>query len=144
MYKASTHKHVHTHQDDEGNAFVHVHDHDHGQTNKHGHPHHVVERQTYLAALGIGFLHGLAGFSHIIHLLPTLAFPSRTDSISYLVGFGAGTILAMVLFSFILGLIANYSSHTKKHTVYMVINGLAGIAAIFVRHIVEFITTYRS
>lgn len=129
---ATTHKHVHTHQDDHGNAFVHAHDHDHGQTNKHGHPHHDVERQTYLAALGIGVLHGLAGFSHILHLLPTLAFPDRFDSIMYLVGFGAGTILAMVLFSFILGLIANYSNQKRKDTVYMAINGLAGIGAIFV------------
>lgn len=130
--KSTKHKHVHTHADDSGNAFVHVHDHDHGQSNKHVHPHKEHEQQTYLAALGIGVIHGLAGFSHILHLLPTLAFTNRTDSVLYLTGFGIGTIISMVLFSFILGLISHYSSQKRKDTVFMTINGLAGTAAIFV------------
>ena len=133
QYNTSTkHKHVHTHADDSGNAFVHVHHHDHGHSNKHAHPHKEREQQTYLAALGIGVIHGLAGFSHILHLLPTLAFTNRTDSVLYLTGFGVGTIISMVLFSFILGLISHYSSQKRKDTVFMTINGLAGTGAIFV------------
>lgn len=126
------HKHVHTHKDDSGNAFVHVHDHDHGETTKHGHPHQEFERQTYLAALGIGILHGLAGVSHILTLLPTLAFSSRIDSALYLFGFGGGTIFAMVGFSVVLGLISLYTSQQRKEVVYKVVNAVAGIGAIFV------------
>ena len=130
--KATRHKHVHTHKDDTGNAFVHVHDHDHGESAKHAHPHHEFERQTYLAALGIGVIHGLAGVSHILHLLPTLAFSSRFDSALYLLGFGGGTISAMILFSVILGMISHYSSQQRKEVVYKVVNAVAGIGAIFV------------
>lgn len=126
------HKHVHAHTDEEGNAIVHYHDHDHGHTSHHEHTHKTLAKQTYLAALGIGILHGLAGVSHIIHMMPTLAFPSRYESGMYLLGFGIGTVLAMVLFSAILGLIARYSSQQKNALIYKSINALAGIAAIVV------------
>lgn len=130
--RQTQHKHVHTHNDTEGNAFIHVHDHDHSDSAKHGHPHQEFERQTYLAALGIGIIHGLAGVSHIISLLPTLAFTSRIDSALYLIGFGGGTIAAMVLFSVILGIISKYSSQKRKEVVYKAVNAIAGIGAIFV------------
>ena len=130
--RKTKHKHVHTHKDDEGNAYVHLHDHDHGEAAHHKHIHSKPERQTYLAALGIGILHGLAGFSHIFHLLPTLAFNSRFDSGMYLVGFGAGTIAAMILFSVLLGIIANYTHKFSKDNVFKVVNGFTGGIAIFV------------
>lgn len=126
------HKHVHTHNDEEGNSFVHTHGHDHKVEVKHSHLHESPERQTYLAALGIGILHGLAGVSHFISLLPTLAFSNRFDSAMYLFGFGAGTIMAMVIFSFLLGLIAEKSVKLKDSFVFSSISGLVGISAIFV------------
>lgn len=126
------HTHVHAHLDDEGNAVVHQHGHDHSDTKKHGHTHSKLARQTYWAAMSIGIIHGLAGFSHILHLLPTLAFPSRFEAGLYLVGFGAGTIFAMVAFSFILGLIAHYSGQSRKEIIFKSINAVAGFAAIFV------------
>lgn len=124
------HKHVHTHKDESGNAFVHVHDHQHETKAKHTHNH--FEKQTYFAAFGIGVIHGLAGVSHALHMLPTLAFATRFDSFLYLFGFGAGTISAMVLFSVILGLISEYSSQQRKDVVFKTVNVLAGIGAIFV------------
>ena len=124
------HKHVHAHKDDHGNAFVHVHDHKHVDTVKHSHSN--FERQTYLAALGIGLLHGLAGVSHILHLLPTLAFKSSVASIMYLIGFGGGTIVAMVTFSIVLGIISQYSSQKRKEIIFKSVNAIAGIGAIFV------------
>jgi sulfite exporter TauE/SafE len=126
----SQHKHAHTHRDETGNAFVHVHGHKHETKLKHTHNH--FEKQTYLAAFGIGVLHGLAGVSHVISMLPTLAFETRLDSILYLFGFGAGTISAMALFSIILGLISQYSTEQKKQVVFKTVNVLAGIGAIFV------------
>jgi sulfite exporter TauE/SafE len=126
----SKHKHVHTHKDDSGNAFVHVHDHHHETKIKH--THNYFEQQTYLAAFGIGVVHGLAGVSHALHMLPTLAFASRFDSVLYLVGFGGGTISAMVLFSVILGFISQYSTQQRKDVVFKTVNVLAGLGAIFV------------
>lgn len=126
------HKHVHTHKDEEGNAYIHAHGHDHGDLSHHRHTHLNPERQTYFAALGIGILHGLAGFSHIFHLLPTMAFSTRLDAAAYLLGFGGGTIFAMVIFSALLGMIANYSNKFSKDNVFNLVNGFAGGIAIFV------------
>jgi len=124
------HKHVHKHDDMEGNTFIHTHGHDHEVELKHTHS--SPERQTYFTALGIGILHGLAGVSHFISLLPTLAFSNSFDSAMYLLGFGAGTILAMVLFSFLLGLIAEKASQSNKKLALNLISGFIGISAIFV------------
>ncbi len=126
----SPHKHVHTHDDEGGNVYVHTHGHDHKAQLKHTHARIEIEKQTYLAALGIGILHGLAGFSHILHLLPTMAFPGKVDAAMYLGGFGAGTIFAMVGFSIILGLIGNFSNQSRKDFVFKTVNGMAALCAI--------------
>ncbi len=126
------HKHVHTHQTDEGETYIHHHEHKHGDATVHIHTHQKHEKQTYWAALGIGIIHGLAGVSHFISLLPTLAFPSKTDSAFYLVGFGIGTIFAMVLFSVILGYMAQKASRNKRNLMLKIITGITGLCAIFV------------
>jgi sulfite exporter TauE/SafE len=59
------------------------------------------------AAVLIGGLHGLAGSSHVIGLLPALAFPSRGASAAYVVGFGLGAILGMTAFSTTFGMFAH-------------------------------------
>lgn len=58
------------------------------------------------AAVMIGGLHGLAGSSHILGLLPALALPSRWASLAYVVGFGLGAIVGMTAFSSTFGLFA--------------------------------------
>ncbi len=130
--KIGAHHHDHTHEDVGGDTYVHRHHHHHETETNHSHSHDKRERQTYIAALGIGVLHGLAGVSHFIGLLPTLAFESQFDSAMYLTGFGIGTILAMVVFSAILGLIAAKANQSKKDFLFQAINGIAGISAIFV------------
>jgi sulfite exporter TauE/SafE len=47
----------------------------------------------------LGSLHGLAGSSHYLGALPALAFSSSVSGVAYLAGFGAGTIVTMVAFS---------------------------------------------
>lgn len=126
----SNHKHVHTHKDESGNAFVHTHDHLHQTKAKHSH--NYFKHQTYFTAFGIGVIHGLAGVSHALQMLPTLAFETRLDSVLYLFGFGAGTITAMVSFSLLLGLISQYSTQKRKDRIFKTVNVIAGIGAIFV------------
>ena len=58
------------------------------------------------AAVWIGGLHGLAGSSHILGLLPALALPSRGASLAYVMGFGLGAVAAMTAFSSAFGLVA--------------------------------------
>lgn len=130
--KSTKHKHVHKHKTSEGEVYVHKHHHHHEDKSVHVHVHKKHEQQTYWAALGIGILHGLAGVSHFISLLPTLAFPSNFDSALYLVGFGFGTILAMVIFSVLLGFAAKKASKQKRDTLLKVITAIVGLSAVVV------------
>ena len=59
-----------------------------------GHPH---------ASFCLGVLHGVAGSSHFFGVLPALALPSLTASLTYIAAFGAGTVLAMTGFAAAVG-----------------------------------------
>ena len=56
------------------------------------------------SALGIGLLHGVAGSSHLYGVLPALALGAGAR-VSYLIGFGVGSIVAMGLFAGMLALL---------------------------------------
>jgi hypothetical protein len=51
------------------------------------------------AAAAFGVLHGVAGSSHLLGILPALALPSAAASLGYLAGFGAGTVAGMTGFA---------------------------------------------
>jgi len=72
--KKSSHKHshIHLHTNSEGTPYAHFHIHQHKGYENHNHVH--QQKQGIFAALGIGTFHGFAGISHLISLLPTLAF----------------------------------------------------------------------
>ncbi|NOY51412.1 MAG: hypothetical protein GXO88_12740 [Chlorobi bacterium] len=139
------HEHVHKHSD-YNKAYVHKHGHDHSHQHllEHAHPRSHThehpqghtdiqgERQTYIAALGIGILHGLAGVSHFISILPTITFSSNFDSAMYLTGFGLGTISAMVIFSVLLGILGKKTVKLKEKIVFNTISATIGFMAIFV------------
>jgi hypothetical protein len=59
-----------------------------------GHPH---------ASFCFGVLHGIAGSSHFFGVLPALALPSMTASLTYIAAFGAGTVAAMTAFAAAVG-----------------------------------------
>ena len=92
-------------------ALPHTHKHD-GQVHAHPHIHHGPEEQAPAGtpihthtAFGVGIIHGFAGSSHIVGILPALAFASRVDAVLYLLFFGIGTVLAMVAFSTVVGMV---------------------------------------
>jgi hypothetical protein len=72
------------------------------QTHAHAHPR---------AAFGVGILHGLAGSSHFLGVLPALALPGLAASLGYLGGFGLGTVAAMSGFATVIGWIATRTRH---------------------------------
>lgn len=105
------HKHPHIHSEDQ--PYIHVHQHNHHQNNEsHDHHHKIKVRQNVYSSFGIGFLHGLAGIAHFILLLPVMGFETKFEGTQYVIGFGIGTILAMVAYTLILSKISNY---TKQH-----------------------------
>lgn len=97
-FKNRIHAHEHEH---DGERHVHFHAHHHGHEPEKAAPH-----QHTHAAFGIGTLHGLAGSSHVLGVLPALALPTTTQAVAYIAAFGIGTILAMALFSWGMGRLA--------------------------------------
>jgi cytochrome c biogenesis protein CcdA len=93
--------HAHEHEHD-GERHLHLHTHVHGDAHEQpaAHAHHTH------AAFGIGILHGLAGTSHVLAVLPPLAMATKTQAISYLVAFGIGTVVSMATFSTMMGLLS--------------------------------------
>ena len=83
------------------------------------------------AAFGIGILHGLAGSSHLIGILPILAFPTRTQALAYLLAFGAGTIMSMAAFSTGIGWLARRCNASGLN-VYRGLMSTCGVAAMAV------------
>ncbi|MDD3638306.1 MAG: sulfite exporter TauE/SafE family protein [Bacteroidales bacterium] len=126
------HAHPHSHTNAEGEVYTHVHAHDHPAQNIHAHKHPDQIRQNSFSALIIGLIHGLAGVSHLIGVLPTLAFPSNFDSAMYLTGFGLGTIAAMVIFSFLLGYVSYQSSEKAKPVIFKTIQFTGAFASLAV------------
>ncbi|MDP3461309.1 MAG: sulfite exporter TauE/SafE family protein [Bacteroidales bacterium] len=128
------HAHPHTHFEADG-SYTHVHDHEHPARNIHQHEHSKVVRQSFFTAITIGVIHGFAGVSHLMGILPTLAFESNFDSAMYLTGFGAGTIAAMVAFSFLLGFVAWQTDERFKPVIFKTIQlsgaGISIIVGIF-------------
>ena len=96
-FSRQLHAHEHVHGDER-----HLHLHLHAPREKHN----VLVHQHTHAAFGIGTLHGLAGSSHFLGVLPALAFHDTLEAVSYLVFYGLGTIIAMTSFSSIIGLVA--------------------------------------
>ena len=99
--RVHAHEHVH-----EGQRHVHIHA--HGTETSHRHeedgpkPRAPAHIHTH-AAFAVGTLHGLAGSSHLLGVVPAMAFPTKAEGAAYLVAYGVGTVLAMTLFSSAVG-----------------------------------------
>jgi cytochrome c biogenesis protein CcdA len=95
IQRVEIHAHVHEHAGDVRHAHLHIHE-EGRAAHAHGHARSLVPR-----ALLIGCVHGLAGTAGLI-LLAVPAMQSGGRAFAYLVVFGAGTILGMMLFSLVI------------------------------------------
>jgi len=91
-YRSHVHAHRHTH-DGHDHAHIHLHAHGHRPEQPAAAAHLHVH-----AAMGIGILHGVAGGSHFLGVLPALAFPTLAQSIVYICAYATGTIASMATF----------------------------------------------
>lgn len=127
-------KHKHPHYHNEPEPYIHIHEHPHEHDHTHGpehkHAHKKVIRQNNMAALGVGTIHGFAGVSHLILLIPTLALPSMTDSVLYLAGFAIGTLLAMISYAAIVGYIGQRSAAMKSPKAFQIVRLIGAALAI--------------
>ena len=81
--------HTHSHKHENGIAHRHYHFHMKEQKNNYNHSH---------ALTGIGLLHGIAGGSHFLAILPALAL-SLTNAFAYLISYLIGSLISMNLFT---------------------------------------------
>ena len=80
-----------------GSAVAHDHLHVHAGprwVRRAGHAH---------ASFFMGIVHGIAGSSHFLGVLPALALPTRAASVTYIGAFGVGTVVAMTAFAAVIG-----------------------------------------
>jgi ABC-type nickel/cobalt efflux system permease component RcnA len=130
-----THPHIHTAGSE---IYVHLHDHRHNENidhlagDAHSHGHARLHRQNLKASLGVGIFHGLAGVSHLLAILPTLALPTKMDAALYLIGFGVGTLAAMMLFAAILGFASGKTSMLGRAKTYNTMRIAGGAVAILI------------
>jgi len=111
-FKNQVHEHEHEHG---GDRHVHVHVHTHSHAQPKSHDRSDTHRHTH-AAFGIGILHGVAGSSHFLGVLPILAFPDTTQALAYLLAFGVGTVISMAAFSWTMGIVAARCSASGGRT----------------------------
>ncbi|MDO8793006.1 MAG: hypothetical protein Q7J25_00115 [Vicinamibacterales bacterium] len=78
------------------------------------------------AAFLMGILHGVAGTSHFLGVLPALALPTRAESLTYVGVFGVASIAAMTGFAAAVGAVAQRSSaHGLAAHRFLVLAGAA-------------------
>jgi len=124
------HKHLHIHV--ENSPLIHKHEHSHVGQTSHGHVHSKVVKQSSFTSYSIGFLHGLAGISHFLLFLPVLGFKNQFDAISYVLGFGAGIILAMMAFAFVVGKISSFAKNGHNQLFFNGVRVTGGVFAIVI------------
>jgi ABC-type nickel/cobalt efflux system permease component RcnA len=124
LHQAFKHKiHAHEHEHD-GDRHLHFHTHHHAHALKQILPH----KHTH-AAFGIGTLHGLAGSSHFLGVLPALAFSTTGQAVAYIAAFGVGTVSAMALFSWGMGYVAARFTG-RGQSIYRGLMTTCGVAAL--------------
>jgi hypothetical protein len=80
------------------------------------------------ASFCLGVLHGIAGSSHFLGVLPALALPTRADALTYIAAFGVGTVAAMTAFAALTGLVAGTRHALAAHRAMMVSAAVVAIA----------------
>ena len=86
-FQLSIHSHSHKHENGIAHRHFHFHVKEQKNNNKHSH-----------ALTGLGLLHGLAGGTHFLAVLPALALP-LTSACLYLISYLIGSLISMNLFT---------------------------------------------
>lgn len=121
VYKKAKHQHYHLHEH-QGHHHPHA----------HPHVHHQNKEKGFLATFFVGMIHGLAGVAHMIVFLPLIGFASAFEVGKYLVGFGIGTLLAMISFTFLVGRFAIFAKADQNDMVFRNLRIISAVAAILV------------
>jgi len=129
--KQAKHKHPHFHDKEEVGSMIHIHKHLH-HSQEHDHSHQKNTSQNSLTAIGVGVIHGFAGVAHFVLLLPVLGFSSKMESLQYIIGFAMGIMLAMIIYTLIIGKFNKTNIiHTRK-SLFFNLQFWSGVLAVIV------------
>ena len=89
----------------------------------------ALNKPKLLSSFGIGILHGLAGVAHFLLLLPVLGFEADSEGVLYIIGFAAGTILAMIIYTSLLTRLVYFSKRKGSERLFHFIRLSGGVFA---------------
>lgn len=124
------HTHTHIHEDERE---LHIHEHVHGSTKNQSNIHHSRFQHR---SLFVGMIHGLAG-SGALMLLVLSTIQSSLEGIIYILIFGMGSILGMMITSALIGLPFSLSAERFTH-MNEAIKFAAGVLSIVLGFVVMF------
>lgn len=124
-----THVHEHEH-DGERHAHLHLHRHPHAVAAAAPDPTPRPAHAHTHTALGVGILHGLAGSSHFLGVLPALALPTHAGAAAYILGFGVGTVAAMTFYASCIGALAQRTARRAASAYRILLASCAGAAIV--------------
>lgn len=96
IFKKNTHSHTYTHS--HSNSITHSHTYSHSHLYVVSSHNHTTNLKNYKAAFGVGLVHGLAGSGALVVLVLT-QMKTATEGLLYILIFGVGSILGMLLAS---------------------------------------------
>jgi high-affinity nickel permease len=114
------HMHRHNHDDTQ-----HMHLHSHALVEDHGHGHWW---RASIRPFGIGMVHGLAGSAALLLIVLSSA-RSVSEGLIYIVIFGLGSILGMVLVGMVVSLPVLWSLNIGR-PVFLAVQGLASVGSV--------------
>lgn len=122
-FRHRLHSHSHRHASvSHEHAHVHLGVDDAARSQAHAHGH---------SAFGIGALHGLAGGSHLLVAVASLAFPTIGEAVLYLTAYTIGTVAAMTLFCATLSrLLLGASGASERERRLPMALGISSLAAL--------------
>lgn len=82
------------------------------------------------ASFCLGVLHGVAGSSHFLGVIPALALPTRAAAVTYIAAFGVGTVAAMTAFAAVVSVASR--SARPHHQLHRLLLAAAALLAIVV------------
>ena len=114
---------------------IHMHQHMHGEETPHRHFHfHSLGKRIHQshthAATGLGVLHGFAGASHLVAIIPALALP-LFGAITYLFAYLLGSVFAMGCVVLGISFAANKANKMFYPFLMRSIGGLSIVTGIF-------------
>ena len=111
-----------------GHAHVHVHPAGSGHTHAHA-PQDSAADHSHGGITAVGFLHGLAGTSAVVALVPVTLMADMRTGLGYLAAFGVGVTLAMTLFAMVAALLMQ-RVHARSLALGRRAGAIVGVAGI--------------